>query len=155
LILRQAGKRFGFLDEGKDLGGMFAALHAYLTYAANVGVYSELHPYLSKILALLPNDGMSYMQSFTQQQIQNHLSKPSTEKPSSPGTSDFLTKLFAMHVEQPDKIKMIDIFTVCITNIGAGSDTTSVSLSGILYNLIQNPEIYQKVKNFCSYRCHI
>jgi cytochrome P450 len=47
----------------------------------------------------------------------------------SSGSSDaFLKKLLDMQAKNPDTISNADIFTTCITNIGAGSDSTSVSL---------------------------
>lgn len=71
------------------------------------------------------------------------------DDPRSSGT--FLKRLLNMHAENPEKISMADIFTTCITNIGAGSDTTSISLTAILYNLSKHASIYQKVLNFLCF----
>ena len=40
----------------------------------------------------------------------------------------------------------MDIFTMCQSNIGAGSDTTAISLSAIVYNLLKYPESYRRLK---------
>lgn len=149
--MSQLAKRFGFLDQGLDQGGLLKAIHAYLVYCANVGVYSEWHPWVSKLVKLLPNSGMAYLQTFTQEQIQNRLAQAGSEKLVHVGGGDFLTKLLHMHGDQPDYITMRDVFVGCITNIGAGSDTTSVSLSGILYHLIKNPRVLAKVRRFCKF----
>jgi hypothetical protein len=127
---------------------MFQALHTYLKYASRGGVYSEWHAYLSRVVGLLNGGGMAYMFNFTGQQIHHHMTL--TEKESlaaeDPTTStDFLTKLLKLKKDQPEKFSDADVFGACLTNIGAGSDTTSVSLSGILYQLMKNPETFQKV----------
>lgn len=59
---------------------------------------------------------------------------------------DFLAKTLRLHRANPEKFPFRDVLSVCVTNIGAGSDTTSVSLSGIMYGLIKNPEALKKVQ---------
>ncbi|PSK59404.1 Isotrichodermin C-15 hydroxylase [Elsinoe australis] len=134
-------KRFGFLDEGKDMGGLLHALHNYLIYAANVGVYSWLHSYLSGALNWLPGHGMGYLIGFTAENIQERLSKPGSEKRTEQEGDDFLSKM----LREPEKFQK-EMFGTCLTNVGAGSDTTSVSLSGILYHLIKNPDKMTKLR---------
>lgn len=58
---------------------------------------------------------------------------------------DFMSKLFRLQDENPDKFPSSAIFATCMTNIGAGSDTTSISLCAILYDLITNPNVLDKV----------
>jgi cytochrome P450 len=91
---------------------------------------------------------MRYMGGFMQEQVsegQKQKSKRSLEKDESKPTDDFLTKLLRMHALQPDKFSMANVYATCGTNIGAGSDTTSVSLAGIMYCLMGNPQSLQKV----------
>ncbi|KAL3485860.1 cytochrome P450 [Aspergillus germanicus] len=138
-------KRFGFLDSGKDRDSLIASLHSYLVYAAHVGIYHELHPFVSRLLDFLPAAGIAHLATFTLQQISETRNMLADSKSS--GSSDpFLKKLLDMQAKNPDKISNADIFTTCITNIGAGSDTTSVSLTAILYNLCKHPSVYQKVR---------
>ncbi|KAJ5377210.1 uncharacterized protein N7496_004619 [Penicillium cataractarum] len=138
-------KRFGFLDNATDQNSLIASLHYYLVYAANVGIYAEWHPIIARIMAFLPASGIKHLQSFTAQQIsegkKNFLK---TQKPQSSSES-FLQTLIRLNTQNPDKFSLADIFTTCITNIGAGSDTTSISLTAILYNLLKHPNVYQKL----------
>ncbi|KEF54568.1 uncharacterized protein A1O9_09010 [Exophiala aquamarina CBS 119918] len=139
-------KRFGFLDKGEDKGGVFAALHVYLLHCANVGIYSEWHPIITKLEQFLPGPGMSFLTQFTQAQITERLNATKGDSEPSKTGNDFLTKLLKMHVEDPSKISMADIFLALLTNIGAGSDTTAVSLAAIMFYLIKNKSLYKKLR---------
>ena len=148
IALITLSKGFGFLDTGADNGGMIAALDSYLKYASKVGVYHEWHNLLTWCLSFSPNNGIRYMGNFMQQQVlEGQRTKPKSmlEKDESKPTDDFLTKLLRMHALQPDRFTMGSVFSTCITNIGAGSDTTSVSLAGILYSLMRSPLTTAKV----------
>ena len=60
------------------------------------------------------------------------------------GRKDFVAKLLRMHWEDPVAFPMPKVYATAVTNVGAGSDTTSVSLSGIMYGLMRRPDCYQK-----------
>jgi cytochrome P450 len=51
---------------------------------------------------------------------------------------DFLTRLWDMHEKDPEKINQNDLMVMCFTNIGAGSDTTSITLAAILYHVYKD-----------------
>jgi len=134
---------------------MLEALHQYLWYCANVGVYSELHWYIAKILAFFSRNSTVHMLVFTQKQIEDRLSAPSEKSGLQSGGNDFLSKLLRMHGDNPDKFTMTDVFSTCITNIGAGSDTTSISLSAILYHIIKTPSSMAKVSHSVEVPLHV
>ncbi|KAJ9641627.1 hypothetical protein H2204_002689 [Knufia peltigerae] len=149
IALITLSKRFGFLDTGEDNGGMIDALHKYLLYLSQVGVIHEWHSTLNWVMSFLPKQGMHYLGSFMTDQLaegQRQRPKGSLEKDQSKSTDDFLTKLLRMNALQPDKFTMEDVYSICMTNIGAGSDTTSVSLAGIMYCFMKNPEALEKVR---------
>jgi cytochrome P450 len=100
---------------------------------------------LSKLLDFLPAAGIAHLATFTLQQI-SETRKMLADSKSSGSSDAFLKKLLDMQAKNPDTISNADIFTTCITNIGAGSDSTSVSLTAILYNLCKHPKVYQKVR---------
>ena len=59
--------------------------------------------------------------------------------------NDFLGTILRMHGQDPSKIAEKDLVGYSLTNIGAGSDTTSVSLTSIMYCLLKSPERMQRV----------
>ncbi|EXJ63764.1 hypothetical protein A1O7_00099 [Cladophialophora yegresii CBS 114405] len=149
IALITLSKRFGFLDTGEDNAGMLAALDHYLHYLSKVGIYHEWHSFLTWCLSFWPTTGTHYLGKFTQEQVQEgQRTKPKSllEKDESKPTDDFLTKLLRMHALQPDRFPMGAVVSTCITNIGAGSDTTSVSLAGILHQLMKSPATLQKLR---------
>ncbi|KAK5462864.1 hypothetical protein LTS15_002576 [Exophiala xenobiotica] len=138
------GQRFGLLDDGLDREGILAAIDQYLAYLSVVGVYSEIHRFLGAILQKLSSGGgLAYMRAFSKQQIQEHVR--SGEYREGEG-KDFATKLLKLHQENPKKITMQDVIMTCGTNIGAGSDTTSISLGSVVYSLIKHPKVMRKLR---------
>ena len=133
------------METGEDKEGFLEALHAYLVYAAHVGVYSEIHPYLHRIITLLPSQGGEWLFKFVTGQVQARLAGLEQKKKTEEDPDDFLTRVLQLRDRDPENFDMRNVFDTCLTNIGAGSDTTSVSLTGILYNLIQAPEKMAKV----------
>lgn len=113
-------------------------------YMTHVGIFPELHSFLCAAMRYLPSpSGRQYVAKFAETQVQDRL-KADMEKHG--GTSDdFLGKVVKMHTENLQSFPFRTIFGTCLTNIGAGSDTTSVSLSSILLGLIKQPEALRKV----------
>jgi len=85
------------------------------------------------------------MVEFTQAQIDKR-KEDETSPHELDGTGDFLSIYLALHKKDPSSFTDQDLFAGCITNIGAGSDTTSISLSSVLYNLCKHPEALQKLR---------
>jgi cytochrome P450 len=139
--------RFGFLDEGKDISGIIAAIDEYLNYVAGVGVYSEYHSLIMKAKQLLPKKqgGIMAIHEFTSKEIQFRTAKIESGQVSQKG--DFLGKMLDLHVKNPEKTRMEDVFMACATNIGAGSDTTSISLSSVIYHLCKYPRVVHGLRD--------
>ncbi|KAM5383467.1 hypothetical protein ACJZ2D_002160 [Fusarium nematophilum] len=146
-LYQAVGRRFGFLDTGTDQLGMFPSLHEYLKYCALVGVEHEWHNTLWWFMTKLPARGMVYVARFTAEQIskvRGTLDKTDLDR--SNVRQDFLSKLLRLQQENPEKCPDSAIIANCLTNIGAGSDTTSISLCAIINNLAAHPHALQKLR---------
>ncbi|KAF4535861.1 Cytochrome P450 [Lasiodiplodia theobromae] len=138
-------KRFGFLDKGEDPFGLIRGLDGFLKYMANVGIYSEIHPILCKLTRSSANGGLAHAFAFASKNIQERVE--SNKKGKRPESDDFLTKVLRLHEEQPHSFGMEDVLITCSANVVAGSDTTSISLSAIMWGLIKNPEAMTKLRS--------
>ncbi|KXH66192.1 hypothetical protein CSAL01_07634 [Colletotrichum salicis] len=139
------GQRFGCLDTGSDRLGIFAGQHVYLKYCAMVGIEHELHGTLTWLLSKLPPGKLMNAVNFTAEQLDKGRSQFDMEK-GSPDRQDFMSKLFRLHHDNPGKFPESAVFTTCITNIGAGSDTTSISLCAVIHDLASHPKVLQRLR---------
>jgi len=138
-ILFQLGETFGLVQAGSDKKSFLAALHHSLTYAACAGIYWEMHPILFKFLTLLPSAGLAWFFNFVHVLVSSRFKMWEQNHATPTNGQDFLTQLFELFARKDD-FTMDDVIASCLSNIGAGSDTTSVSLTSILYHLIKSPE---------------
>lgn len=141
------GRRFGFLEGETDGKYVFDAIEARNFYSTFIGI---LPPVLHKIMfPLLPTTGgHGYVGKYTMEQIGTRESLlKSPEIKERDGKPDFVSRFFQIREQDPEKMSKMDIFTMCQSNIGAGSDTTAISLSAIVYNLLKHPETYARLQN--------
>ncbi|KAN0119335.1 cytochrome P450 [Hyaloscypha variabilis] len=139
------GNRFGFLDKGQDENRLFDAIDHHNTYSTLVGIFPFLHRFLFPIL--LKTGGYGTLLNFSMKQIERRrkLLKDPTAR-NNDGPLDFMARFLAAHESTPEKMSNDDIFTISITNIAAGSDTTGVTLSVVLYYLLKHPATYNRLQ---------
>ena len=151
-------QRFGFLDKGEDIAGLLKALHGVLRYGTLAGIYARIHPLLFSITAKLGMGGAAgrnYLMQYVNERIQQRKAeKKAAGKdvgktgPRDEGMPmDFLEKLLLAHDKDPEKVTPYHVFMMGLSNIIAGSDTTAVSLSSILYNLLKHPDTLVKLRD--------
>jgi cytochrome P450 len=139
------GQRFGFLDTGKELGHVFAAIETRTNYSTYVGVFPTLHYIL---FPWLPSSGgHGYVGKYTRDKIaaREKIMK-SPEAKELHGPPDFVARFLQIRAENPEKMTQMDLFTICQSNIGAGSDTTAITLSAVLYYLLKHPSTYHRLQ---------
>ncbi|OQV03519.1 hypothetical protein CLAIMM_08555 [Cladophialophora immunda] len=144
------GKRFGFLDAGEDIGGIMQSLESSLFYTARVGVCNEWHPILFYLNAMLaPNmKGLVYTMNFIKQTVDARLklSKGVLPPKDHNEAEDFITRFQRIAEEDPGKMTKDDIWMSCTANIGAGSDTTAVSLTAVVYFVFSHPGVLGRLR---------
>lgn len=148
--------RFGFLDKGEDIDGLLKALHNVLQYGTLVGIFAQWHPLIFNIMGRLGMGGgqgrlflMKYVNERMKQREEDRKSGKDVEKlgdRDENAPSDFLEKLLSAKENDPQKVTPYHVFMMGMSNIIAGSDTTAVSLSSILYNLIRYPDTLRKLR---------
>ncbi|GME34413.1 Cytochrome P450 [Neofusicoccum parvum] len=139
------GKRFGFLDEGKDPLDLVNTIEKFLFYSTHVGVYHELHQAAFKIMKRIGAHGSLNMWKFSVKQIEERLNSQGDPEKKVEG-HDFLAGLLRFHQEEPQSFLMKDVIATINGNIMAGSDTTSISLTSIIWNMLRTPRVTQRLR---------
>lgn len=152
-------ERFGFLDQGEDIAGMLVALDNSMVYSTLAGIYAWAHPYFYAIMEKIPGSGAAgrnFLMKFVQQKIaeRNHTrsnlnasEKQLRLEANDDAPRDFLDKLTDIHERDPQRVTSYHIFMMGMSNIVAGSDTTAVSLSSVLYNLTKYPSTLARLRH--------
>ena len=102
----------------------------------------RLHNYLMPVIGnhLAVNDKEGFVRDYTMRQVEARVERGS-DRP------DILGKLFSIHKEKPSALTMANVTSVCSSNVGAGSDTTAISLRAILWFLLTSPDKKEKLLN--------
>ncbi|KAL2174611.1 cytochrome P450 [Thermothelomyces heterothallicus CBS 202.75] len=176
ISLMTYSRRIGFLDAGQDVGNVIQNIDDALAYASVVGVYPWLHPILFGVrnwLAGSRGKGRQYIISFTKECMAAHQEKPSgqpvaeknnnssedqrqqqqQQQQQQPTTLDFLSKFLQKHTETPSAFTRYHVLAGCVSNMMAGSDTTSISLGAILYHALRNPAVIRRLREEVDQLC--
>ncbi|KAK6209079.1 hypothetical protein LQW54_006679 [Pestalotiopsis sp. IQ-011] len=143
-------KRLGFLDQGSDVGNVMSALEDLLGYATMTG---RLRVPAPNYLAGSKGTGRAHVQRFTTECMEEHQSnakafgkhEDEARGEGSVTAADFSTKFFLSHTKDPETFTVYHIAAGCAQDMVAGSDTTAISLSAILYYLLKSPDCMQKL----------
>jgi len=107
-----------------------------------MGIYPALHPIVYKLAGLFRSKSglaQEFNANFTQQVIRE---RKASLQDKTDGPPDLLSKFLQAHSERPDYFTDYNIYASCLQNIVAGSDTTSITLSAILYYLCKDERVY-------------
>ncbi|KAL2276092.1 hypothetical protein FJTKL_01376 [Diaporthe vaccinii] len=132
-------KRFGYLDSGKDNLGIMASLHDATLYLTLVGVFPEMHLPLNTLMKYFNRSGINEFFKMAAEQVQ------AAKEGRIPKLEGFLTRMLQMHKENESDMSFLDMLLVCVINLGAGSDNTSIGLTGTMWGLINTPQTMAKV----------
>lgn len=130
-------RRFGFMDALQD-DGIFDKIQNSVrsgVWLAHVPWILHLHNFLMPVIGnhLAINDRNGTIRDYTIKEVQNRFDRGS-DRP------DILGKLFDIHKEKPEEMDFTSIVSVASSNVGAGSDTTAISLRAMIFYLLKYPE---------------
>ncbi|KAK5242129.1 hypothetical protein LTR07_006551 [Exophiala xenobiotica] len=133
-------KRIGFLETGQDVDRMMYHTSQFMHYTGVVGQvpnldwYFRIHNPLLHILRPTSN-----ILGFTMRQIREHQNSPHQSR------RDFLTRFLEAREKFPEIIDENLVNDYANTNIAGGSDTTAIILRTLIYQLLMQKHILDKV----------
>ena len=114
--------------------------------SSTVGVYAWLFPLVPKLIQTLSPKGEVKGPAVLGDYAEKQVSAFKKQPPPTTGPESFMTKFLRLQQERPNYITDRSVLIAASGNIAAGSDTTSISLSAILYHLCKNPRVMQKLR---------
>ncbi|XHF97869.1 hypothetical protein AWENTII_001444 [Aspergillus wentii] len=142
-------KPLGFLEHGRDVEGIIAALEKTLDYAGKIGQMPWLDYIFIKNPLKQPLQGGSTtaVARFARARLNERLENKNTDTSPQRQTKDFLARFLEAKTEYPDIVDDAQVFSYTVSNINAGSDTTAISLRAILYYTLKNPRVHTTLHN--------
>lgn len=122
-----------------------ASIAAALEVVNVLGLFKVLlfiQPFLSAMSKGNPFEKWVYSQLEIAKKEQLHGSLDADER----AAPDFLSKMLAMADNEKKENSDIIIIMVTMQNIFAGSDTTSISLTAVYFNIVTRPEVLAKLR---------
>ncbi|CZR69977.1 related to cytochrome P450 CYP3/CYP5/CYP6/CYP9 subfamilies [Phialocephala subalpina] len=136
------GKSFGLIEAGYDKDGLLHAVHVgSITYGSMMGLVPEIHPWYLWFQNVFPIESHWKV---TQRVILREIGAR-IQGVSSSDRMDFLAK--CVRLSKAGKMDQFTINNVIGSNIGAGSDTTGISLTAVIYFLMKHPHCLQKLRD--------
>ncbi|KAH0839186.1 Pisatin demethylase [Fonsecaea pedrosoi] len=134
-------ERFGFLEQGRDIGDICQGIHHHFTYGAPVGQIPWIDIFLRRNPLRPKREVSDPMVAFTADAIGKRLQSSNDVEQ----YHDFLSRFLNADVG-PDSDKdahFRNVLSWSVNNVGAGSDTTGISLTAVFYYLLTNPHSFQ------------
>ncbi|RMZ87999.1 hypothetical protein DV736_g4770, partial [Chaetothyriales sp. CBS 134916] len=140
----------GFIRKNEDVEGMIGILHKIFDYAGPIGQMPWLDRLLLKnpLLLLLDRWGFEWtafpVAAFAKRRLHERLYKADEAELAS-GRSDLLSMFLKAQSDRPQFFTDSSVLTMSVSMSFAGSDTTAIALSAVMYYLMRNPRCYATV----------
>ena len=145
-------RKLGFLTEGSDIDGMMTAIRGILVYSSLCGQIPELHHLLlgnPLFPYFVPSmETWNQVVQFTLKAMNSRLSLKrdgEIHDEDKESGKDMMSRWMAIHRADPERMSTRDVMVHLSANVFAGSDTTAIALRAILYFLMRNPMVMEKV----------
>ncbi|KAF4834326.1 Cytochrome P450 monooxygenase gsfF [Colletotrichum tropicale] len=144
-------RRFGFMEERKDIKGMIAGIEFGLVYVGRVGQVPSLHPFLlgnltlRRIFAKLVPVSRDPIATSTKMVLEG-IKEYDAEEADTTHRRDFLAYLRQQQKSTGTIMSTWELMNHLMNNLLAGSDTTAISLRAVFYYLLKNKHAYQTLQ---------
>lgn len=137
----QFSHRIGFLDSGgKDVDNIMHLLDVQAKFCSVLGLDFRLFPFLVAMYGDPIRGGLKFGTKLMKLREKQGV-------PTDHNTEDFYSKISKLREKDPKNFVKYKGENTIQVNVGAGSDTISISLTSILYYLLKNPEKWRKLKS--------
>lgn len=134
-------KNFGFLREGRDVGGAIANSLAHNVQVAVGG-------YMQWLLVLLLNPFVTWLNVLPFGHIFDTAKGAIEERKKNPDARfDAVAHWFRYLEQNPDRMAPREIQSAAMNGVAAGSDTVACGLQAFVYYMIRRPDLWERVRN--------
>ncbi|KAL4953679.1 cytochrome P450 [Aspergillus filifer] len=139
------GKPFGFVEKGEDINNMMAELVQANLYGSLGGIFPLIFVFVMRFVTY-PIQNISNWVKDAIDERQKEVAKGEYTPTNDQVTEDFLAKNLKAHELNPKVFTATHLLFGTAGNLFAGSDTTSIALSAIVFHLWANPSCLAKLR---------
>lgn len=137
------GRSFGLIEAGYDKDGLLHAAHmGSIGYGSMAALVPEVHPWYLWFQTVFPIESHWRV---TQRVLLREIRARMQGNPGPSDRKDFLAKCLELNKE--GKLDQFTMNNVLGQNVGAGSDTTGISMTAVIYFLMKHPRCLQKLRD--------
>ncbi|KAJ4245776.1 hypothetical protein NW762_013900 [Fusarium torreyae] len=132
-------KKFGFLEQGKDIGDAIGNSLALNAYVAVAGYFRWIN------IALLANPLVTWLAIMPMGHLFNTTASVLADREKNHDVRfDAVSYWFKQHTQHPDKLTVREINTQALAAVGAGSDTVAGGIQSFIYHMIRHPNAWER-----------
>lgn len=133
--------KFGFLEEGRDIGDAIGNSLALNAYVAVAGYFRWIN------IGLLANPVVTWLSIMPMGHLFNTTKRVLADREKSPEARfDAVSYWFKQHSQNPDKLSVREINTQALAAVGAGSDTVACGIQSFIYHMINHPNAWNRAQ---------
>jgi hypothetical protein len=134
-------RAFGFIENGRDIGGAIANTRFLGLYIAVIGHFYFLHDYL------LANPLINKFNLAPSNHIfDTAMAAVEVRKRNPDARKDMMEHWLRTRREYPDRMEEKELLAGSVVNVGAGADTISTTLQSFFYHLLRNSKAMAKAR---------
>lgn len=134
-------KRFGFVEQGRDIGGAIANSRKLTLYISLIGHAYWLHGILlgNPIIGWLNLQPSNHVFDTCLKAVDARTQNEKVRK-------DMMEQWLEQRRTHPDRMQEKEILAAAVSNIAAGADTISTTLQAVFYYLLRNPKHLNRLR---------